>query len=243
MGEPHSDGSAPGRRRVHRSDAVSGPEGSALEALLAALPEAGADRKGEQQAVAAFRAARDVGAHRVRTRRRDDWRPRGQRRAWHSVRAAVALSLASLTLSGVALAAIGVVRSSDDGHGDRRRSQPSATASSQAGAGTPAAESHTPGASAALDHQATAQDTDAHCRAYEAVKGRGKALDATAWRRLVEAAGGTRDVAAYCAEQLTHTAGDEQGRAEKTENAKKAEKAAKPTKPAKTTKPEKPEKR
>ncbi|MER5821786.1 hypothetical protein ABT086_05725, partial [Streptomyces mirabilis] len=49
---------------------------------------------------------------------------------------------------------------------------------------------------------ATAQDTEAHCRAYEQVKDRGKALDARAWQRLVAAAGGKDKVAAYCSEQL-----------------------------------------
>jgi hypothetical protein len=245
MGEPHSDGGAPGRRCVHPGDAVSGLEGAALEALFAALPEASADSEGEQRAVAAFRAARDAGAHRAQTRRRDDWRPRVQRRAWHSVRAAVSLFLASLTLSGVAVAAIGVVRSSDDGHEGRRPSQPSDTASSRAGAGASPAESHTPGAASTPDRPATAQDTEAHCRAYEAVKGRGKALDAKAWQRLVDAAGGEKNVTVYCAEQLAQTAGDKQGKAEKTEKAKKAEKAekiAKPTKSAKPTNPGKPTK-
>jgi hypothetical protein len=45
----------------------------------------------------------------------------------------------------------------------------------------------------------TAADTEAQCRAYEDVEGRGKAMDATAWQRLVTAAGGERNVAAYCA--------------------------------------------
>ncbi|PAZ15976.1 hypothetical protein CLM62_10960 [Streptomyces sp. SA15] len=163
------------------------------------------------------------------------------------MRAAVALSLAGLTLSGVAVAAIGVVRSSDDGHGDRRPPQPSTTASSRAGAGASPAKTHTPGASVTPGHRATAQDTEAHCRAYEKVKGRGKALDATAWQRLVDAADGEKNVAAYCAEQLAQpSAADKQGKAEKTKKAQKtetAEKTAKPTKPskpAKTTKPEKP---
>ncbi|MGC9539859.1 hypothetical protein [Streptomyces sp. UG1] len=244
MGEPHNDGKAPGRRRVHPGDAAAtGPEGAALEALLAALPDAGADYEGEQRAVAAFRAARDAGAHRARTRRRDDWRPRERRRVWHSVRAAVALSLAGLTLSGVAVAAIGVVRSSDDGHRDRRPPQPSATASSRAGARESPAQTHTPGASVTPGHSATAQDTEAHCRAYEKVKGRGKALDATAWQRLVDAAGGEKNVAVYCAEQLARpSAGDKQGKTEKTKKAQETEtteETAKPSKPAKTTKPEK----
>ncbi|WP_143659025.1 hypothetical protein, partial [Streptomyces sp. SA15] len=49
MGEPHNDGRAPGRRRVHPGDAVTGPEGAALEALLSALPQPGADTGGEQR--------------------------------------------------------------------------------------------------------------------------------------------------------------------------------------------------
>ncbi|WP_411152817.1 hypothetical protein [Streptomyces sp. A30] len=239
MGERHSDGGALGRRRVHPGDAVSGPEGAALQALLAALPEAGAE--GEQRAVAAFRSARDAGAHRARTRRRDDWRPRVQRRAWRSVRAAVALSLASLTLSGVAVAAIGVVRSSDDGHADRRPAQPSASASSDVGAGASPAASRTPGASVTPDHPATAQDVEAHCRAYEKVKGRGKAFDATAWQQLVEAAGGENNVAAFCAEQLTQSAAKKHGKAEKTPKAEQAEKKApKPKKAQKKAKAAKP---
>ncbi|WP_345141618.1 hypothetical protein, partial [Streptomyces mexicanus] len=45
----------------------------------------------------------------------------------------------------------------------------------------------------------TAQDTQAHCRAYPSVKDRGDALDSPAWRRFLEAAGGEDGVAAYCA--------------------------------------------
>ncbi|WP_328399384.1 hypothetical protein OHS70_21255 [Streptomyces sp. NBC_00390] len=50
-----------------------------------------------------------------------------------------------------------------------------------------------------------AKAVEAHCRAYEKVKDRGHALNATAWRRLVRAAGGEQQVAAYCA-QLTGSA-------------------------------------
>ncbi|MGW0375504.1 hypothetical protein ACWDZW_42985, partial [Streptomyces coeruleorubidus] len=52
------------------------------------------------------------------------------------------------------------------------------------------------------ERPAPARDTEARCRAYEQVDGRGKAMEATAWKRLVEAAGGERNVTAYCAEQL-----------------------------------------
>ncbi|MFJ4472224.1 hypothetical protein ACIP2X_32715 [Streptomyces sp. NPDC089424] len=52
--------------------------GSRFAALLGAvLRDAGVDAEAEGRAMAAFRAAREAGAHRARTRRRDDWRARG----------------------------------------------------------------------------------------------------------------------------------------------------------------------
>ncbi|EGX54583.1 hypothetical protein SZN_37181, partial [Streptomyces zinciresistens K42] len=44
-----------------------------------------------------------------------------------------------------------------------------------------------------------ARDTEAECRAWDRIEGRGRAADSTAWRRLVAAAGGPDKVAAYCA--------------------------------------------
>jgi hypothetical protein len=67
---------------------------------------------------------------------------------------------------------------------------------------------------------ATAKDTEAHCRAYERTKGRGHALDATAWQRLVHAAGGERQVPGYCA-QLTSPADDNAPAPATTDKAKK----------------------
>jgi hypothetical protein len=107
---------------------------------------------------------------------------------------------ASLTLGGVAVAAIGSVGSSTDGDGaGRGTAHPSAVAPDQPGGEASSASSGVPGPT---DGPATAQDTEAHCRAYEQVKDRGKALDARAWQRLVTAAGGKDKVAAYCSEQL-----------------------------------------
>ncbi|MEU6145492.1 hypothetical protein ABZ848_34735 [Streptomyces sp. NPDC047081] len=223
MGERRSDGGAHGPRRVH-AGAVSGPEdraaGPALEELLAGAmrPEA-VDTAAEQRAVAAFRTARDTGALKARTRRRDDWRPREQRRTRRSLKATLSLALAGLTLGGVAYAAIGTGGGSthDDGHAARQREhQPT---------GPSASAPTTPGASATPDRPATAKDTAAHCRAYENVKDSGKALQSTAWQRLIEAAGGEENVAAYCAAQLgepTATAS-----ATKPGNSDKANKAAK----------------
>ncbi|MFF4861862.1 hypothetical protein ACWCRF_05730 [Streptomyces sp. NPDC002405] len=207
------------RRRAGTGGRGPGGDGdtraTALEPVLRrALCAEALDASAEQRAVAAFRAAREEGAHQqARARRRDDWRPRrvpGRR----SVRAAIAVFFAGLTLSGVAIAAIGSPKSdgkaADDG---RARRHPSPTAPqapspdrSTAPAPTDAAPtgpaSPTPVPSVTRDRPPTAKDIQAHCRAYASVKGSGKALESTAWKRFVEAAGGEDNVDAYCADQL-----------------------------------------
>ncbi|MEU0248781.1 hypothetical protein ABZ192_31565 [Streptomyces sp. NPDC006235] len=228
MGEQQSGG-VPGRRRVHPEGSArdhragrhaDGRRGTAglggpglgtrpafdeaeLEALLvAALVRDRIDAEAEQRAVAAFVAARDAGVHGARTRRRDDWRPRERWHPGRSLKATLSVLLASLTLGGVAVAAIGSVGSTD-GADDRGR--PASTSAPGAPAGEPAgipSGSATGSASARPDRPAPSRDTEAHCRAYEQVDGRGKAMDATAWKRLVRAAGGERNVTAFCAEQL-----------------------------------------
>ncbi|KPI07877.1 hypothetical protein OK006_5843 [Actinobacteria bacterium OK006] len=233
MGERHSDGGTPDRRVAHpasspceeaavkvpRTLAPQAPasEGPALEALLAAAVRGRADdAEAEAQAVAAFRAARDSGAHAASTRRRDDWRPREQRRVGRSLKATLAVLLASVTLGGVAVAAIG--SSSGDDSEDRGRagnrptsSAPDRSASRAARPDAPEApDPSAPGTSAQADpsgHPTQAQDTEAHCRAYASLKGRGNALNSTAWQRLITAAGGEDKVAAYCAEQLSDDTG------------------------------------
>ncbi|MFF4564383.1 hypothetical protein [Streptomyces sp. NPDC001435] len=203
MGERRSGGGLSGRRRVHPDGAD--PRGTFepenLEVLLGAALRAGAvDPEAEQRAAAAFRAARDAGAHRAGTRRRDDWRPRERGRGRRSVRTTVAMALASLTLGGVAVAAIGTVAShggNDDGH----RPAP-ATGTTDGPAVRPSRTSLAPSGPGAHGRPDTAKDTLAHCRAYEQVKGRGKALGSTTWQRLVRAARGEQNVAAYCARQL-----------------------------------------
>ncbi|WP_328749914.1 hypothetical protein OHT57_31210 [Streptomyces sp. NBC_00285] len=183
-----------------------GPEpasgGGPLEALLAvALRGDKADGEAELRAVAAFRVARDTGAHRARTRRRDDWRPRARRRTVRSLRTTLCVLLASLTLGGVAYAAIG----GDLGRGEAGKGhvRPSVAASTPAEAHS----SSRPSVSAApAGRPPTAQNTLAHCRVYEKLRDRGKAPDATAFRRLVTAAGGEADVSAYCAALTAGTA-------------------------------------
>ncbi|MGW0884246.1 hypothetical protein [Streptomyces sp. NPDC002671] len=205
MGERVSGGGVRGRRRVRPggtlSDSRDVHDAAALEAVLAAvLRPAALDPEAEQRAVAAFRAARAAGPHRARTRRRDDWRPRAERRARRPARMTLGVVFASLTLGGVAVAAIGSAGSSTEGAGaGRGTAHPSAVAPHEPGGAAPSASS---GGPRPTDRPATARDTEAHCRAYEQVQGRGKALDSKVWQRLVAAAGGKSEVAAYCSEQL-----------------------------------------
>ncbi|UXY28814.1 hypothetical protein [Streptomyces sp. HUAS TT20] len=204
MGERLSGDGVPGRRRVHPGG-VSEPwdayDSTTLEAVLAAAIRAD-DLKpeAEQRALAAFRAAHAAGAHQARTRRRDDWRLPEARRARRPLRITFGAVFASLTLGGVAVAAIGSVGSSTDGAGSGRgTAHPSAVAPDRPG-GTASSRSGGPGKAG---HPDTAKDTEAHCRAYEQVEDRGQALDATAWKQLIEAAGGKSKVTSYCAEQLS----------------------------------------
>ncbi|MFD3841278.1 hypothetical protein ACFWWC_34200 [Streptomyces sp. NPDC058642] len=224
MGEGRSGGGVPGRRHVHPGGTgSSGPDGAdGLETLLAAAmrEDAGprenrAGAEGERQAVAAFRAARDAGAHRARTRRRDDWRPREQRRLSRSLRTTLSVFLASLTLGGVAFATIGTGGSSPEAERkDPPRPRPSAPVR-QPSTTAPATPAESP--SARPDRPVTAQDTEAHCRAYDKVRGRGNALNSTAWQRLVDAAGGEGNVARYCADQPAQQGekADKPGKSEK----------------------------
>ncbi|MFH8464364.1 hypothetical protein [Streptomyces sp. NPDC017991] len=202
-----------------------------LGALLAgAVRGEDADPDAEKRALAAFRDARDAGAHgAVRTRRRDDWRPAGERRGW-SLRATLVALAASVTLGGVAVAAIGSgVGGRDHGGEPDRARRPSS--GSVVGGGTPGVSG--PGRAGL---PSTAQDTEAHCRAYDSVGKRGKALDPAAWQRLVRAAGGEDEVVAYCASQLAGA--KEKKHTENSKGTKAAEKAAKAggSKPAKQSK-------
>ncbi|MFG2678549.1 hypothetical protein [Streptomyces sp. NPDC048392] len=206
MGARHGRGD--GRDDGFRSARGDAPGAEAL--LAAALRGERADPEGERRAVAAFRAALAAEPGRAaRTRRRDDWRPRGGRHAGRSLKTALSVLLASLTLGGVAYAAMGGGGTAAQDGGQDRRRPPAATdgASVRPVATPPAAIADPvttpPGASAPPDRPATARDAEARCRAYERLEGRGKALDATAWQRLVAAAGGEENVPAYCAEQGT----------------------------------------
>ncbi|MFJ5776816.1 hypothetical protein [Streptomyces sp. NPDC093094] len=206
MGERLTGGTAPDGRRpgpVRESGAPDGPvaggAGTAeLEDFLAvALRRTAPGSEGERRAMAAYRAARETGTRRARTRRRDDWRPR-EARAGRPVRTTFAVLLAGLTLGGVAFAAVGGSEPGPEKAGERP-AEPSTTAPRRAGdpsgtGGTPSSAGTGP-----ARRPPAAKDTEAHCRSYAHVRDRGKALESTAWQRLVEAAGGEDRVEAYCA--------------------------------------------
>ena len=214
MGERLNDGAQPGRRHAHPAAPASDAD---VEALLARALREDAQEDGERRAVAAFRAARDAGRHQARTRRRDDWRPRPRRHTpARSLRATLSVLVASLALGGVAVAAIGSARDGAD-DADRR---PQQSASASEGRSATPSLTPSPDASAGRDRPADAQDAEAHCRAYEKVGGRGKAMDATAWQRLVTEAGGEENVAAYCAARTASApAGNGNGNGNAEDNA------------------------
>ncbi|MGW6548447.1 hypothetical protein ACWGBH_37225 [Streptomyces massasporeus] len=205
MGDRLSRDGATGRRRVHSGGAAVGPwdpyDDTALHtALAAALLADDPGPEGEHRAVAAFRTARDAGAHGARTRHRDDWRQRATRRTGRPVKTTVAAVFTSIALGGVAVAAIGSVGPPVNGTGGRTPS--SAPAPTRPGGPAPQTPS---GGPVRDDGPSLAPDAADRCRAYERVEGRGAALDATAWQRLVAAAGGEDEVEAYCAERLARS--------------------------------------
>jgi hypothetical protein len=119
----------------------------------------------------------------------------------------VGLVLGALVLGGAAYAAISPL-GQHHGSPDAKSggAQPSGAARQRTGAaaGTGTVNGGSSGTGAASTapvpaRPGTAKDTEAHCRAYEHVRDKGQTLDATAWRRLVAAAGGAHKVAEYCA--------------------------------------------
>ncbi|MFD8230344.1 hypothetical protein ACFV20_00360 [Streptomyces sp. NPDC059696] len=210
MGERPNDGGLSGRGSRH---ALLDSDVEAL--IVASLVPDGVDAGAEQRAVAAFRAARATGAVRTRTRRRDDWRAGERRHPGRSLRTTLSVLLAGLTLGGVAVAAIGVTGSPGEGTRDTPERRPAPSSAPRDPAGQPAPGSHSPGAGVSTrpapahpERPAPARDTEAHCRAYEGARRHGKALEATAWQRLVAAAGGESNVTAYCAERLDDPKGN-----------------------------------
>ncbi|WP_435225656.1 hypothetical protein [Streptomyces sp. Tue6028] len=162
----------------------------------------------EQAAVAAFRSARSADNGALRTRRRDDWRPKTPKQRW--ARGGAVTVATSMLLGGIAFASIGVVgtgRHSTPEAGTTQSTRPSAPPAPGEQDSPTARPSTAPTTPFAPSRPATAKEIEAHCRSYEKIKSRGQALNATAWQRLVRAAGGEKHVAAYCA-QLTAPASE-----------------------------------
>ncbi|MFF4083392.1 hypothetical protein ACFYZN_28880 [Streptomyces sp. NPDC001777] len=183
----------------------------------------GPDTDGERRAVAAFRAARDGGAHAPvpwwRRRRRDDWRPAQRRRGTRPVRGVLGGVLAAALLGGVAVAAgSGTLPNPFGGDGPDGpgpvRPAPTAPATPgghrTGGAPSPVGDDG-PGRSTGPGTVPTktpegprssdrARNVAALCRAYLDGRGNGRAMDATAFERLEAAAGGESEeaVRAYC---------------------------------------------
>lgn len=192
MGERPSGHGVLGRAGVH-------PDGSALEtALAAALRGSVLDPAAEQHAVAAFRTAYEARTQRARTGRRYVGWPPAPGRARRPVKTALGVVCASIALGGAAVAAIGSVGPSAEGDSPKS-AHPSPVAPDRSAGGTAPVSPHSHGPT---QQPGTAKDTEAHCRAYEQSGNRGKALEATAWQRLVAAAGGRDKVASYCSERL-----------------------------------------
>ncbi|MGW1006489.1 hypothetical protein [Streptomyces sp. NPDC002520] len=232
----HRNGDEELSGEAHRPETAS-PLGSATERdgvfdldnvaerIGEALRQQPVDDREEQAALTAFHSALTASDGPVRTRRRDDWRPRTRTQRWAR---GSALALAATTLlGGIAVASIGVVDSTQHhapkaGTSNRTLPPPTPTPGEQGSPSTGPGTAPTTSPS----HPGTAKDTEAHCRAYEKIKGRGHALNATAWQRLVRAAGGEQRIPGYCA-QLTGSADDATPAPTKTNKTAKTAKAGK----------------
>ena len=185
------------------------------EVLAAATRPAPVAPRAAEDAVAAFRAARDEGALDLPTRPADDWRPAEPRTRTPWIKAGLGTFAAGVMLGGVAMASGSIPAP----FGTPPAERPGPASSSSTPSGTPAATATTapqatglpattPGA---VGRPTTAEDrAAAHCRAYEAAEagegaeangqaGNGKALDSAVRERLEAAAGGPDAVEAYCA--------------------------------------------
>lgn len=202
------------------------PETPELAALLAAARRTdppGADD--ELRATAAFRAARDAGAHAARSpwwRRRDDWRPVGGRRGVRSVRLMLSGFVAAAALGGVAVAAGtgalptpfrdgGKGAPADSVHpthgtsatpeGHRSGGSGPAPGEDATGQAKPTPGLTVPGKGyGGRGGSASGRDEAALCRVYAKHRDSGKASESAALSRLKAAAGGESDAAvtAYC---------------------------------------------
>ncbi|MFF7308545.1 hypothetical protein [Streptomyces sp. NPDC008137] len=148
------------------------PDAEVEALIVACLVRDGVDAEAEQRAVAAFRAARDAG-------HAGDHPTRARRRdAWEprGRRSAVPSPRTTLSVLFAGLMLVGVAMGVIGA------------------AGFPADDGR--------ENPAPAPATEDDCRAYQEIGGNGEGVDATVWQRLVAAAGGEKNVTAYCKAQL-----------------------------------------
>ncbi|MCX4824622.1 hypothetical protein OG883_33165 [Streptomyces sp. NBC_01142] len=200
------------------------PRPPELEALFdAASRPCALSPAAEEKALRAFRTAREEGVHAAPLRwrrRRDDWRPDGERRWVRALKALLAGVVTAAALGGVAVAAGDGAISLPFGGGAEPRPRQSAPTVPGAGEESvrdgrwgrgpqrPSRPSPSASYESPRERPGMAQDTVAHCRVYlAAVEGRGKAPGDAAATRLEEAAGNREAIPVYCEQRL---AGEQQ---------------------------------
>ncbi|MDQ0845993.1 hypothetical protein [Streptomyces sp. V1I6] len=197
------------------------------ELLAAAARPAPIAPDAEENALAAFRAARDEGALALPTRPEDDWRPAETRTRVPWIRAGVGALVAGVMLGGVAMAAGAIPTPFADPPAEKPRPvprvSPSGAGEQSTGVTPPATVPAVPPATVpgVHEHPSTAEDLTAHCRAYEAAEAAGRnhgkpgggnangkadgrradggAKESAVRERLAAVAGGPDKVEAYCA--------------------------------------------
>ena len=215
------------------------------ELLAAAARPAPVAPDAADNALAAFRAARDEGALDLPSRPADDWRPAEPRKRIRWVKAGVGTLFAGVMLGGVAMAAGAIPAPFGESPPPSPTPHPAPSAVPSAPAQHSATAAPTAGAPAGMpspeaeeDRPPTAQDERAHCRAYKAAEGNGNAgeqngqgngdaMDSAVRRRLEAAAGGPDAVEAYCARLLA----SEPPKPSQTGHASKPGNGAKPASP------------
>jgi hypothetical protein len=187
--------------RLAPADAPPGYAAVTRLVAAAAAPATTEELAGEPAAVARFAATARSGFPTRASRTRRAGVPRRPR----SVKAAVAVLAAVLSIGGVAAAA-GVFPAparpaADHGHGPDSPGSGTATPStSDAATTTATAGNRERGSGTATGPDATGPAKDGLCRAWQAGQGieHGKREDSPAFRALAAAAGGADKIAAYC---------------------------------------------
>ncbi|MFF3483757.1 hypothetical protein ACFYXC_10770 [Streptomyces sp. NPDC002701] len=229
------------RPHHHGPSGAPGPEPDLAALLTAAVLDAAVDPDAEKRALAAFREARDEGAHgEARTRRRDDWRPAGERRRGWSVRATLVALAASVTLGGVAVAGIGSGVGAGDGGGGRDRPRPPESApAGTPGPSGPPEPGRTDGFAGPSDRPSGTQDSK-NDKSENKDKNKNKNKDKKKDKSKGKGKNKGEDTGASADEDAKKpTKGPESTKSAKGEKSAKPDKTAKSTKSAKREKPAK----